>query len=166
MKSISSLLAPAREQALSLLRQHGIDTPPVSFSKILSSLGLSLVEKEFPSDMENVSGFLDIEKRTIYINANDNFQRRMFTLAHEIGHFILHEEMLRREPGKYELVYRSLLLEGTPDPIEQQANCFAAHLLVPKTMLDKYYHEASVDQLATIFGVSKQVIGYRIATEY
>lgn len=151
MKSISSLLAPAREQALSLLRQHGIDTPPVSFSKILSSLGLVLVEKEFPADMENVSGFLDIEKRTIYINANDNFQRRMFTLAHEIGHFILHEEMLRREPGKYELVYRSLLLEGTPDPIEQQANCFAAHLLVPKTMLDKYYHEASIDQLATIF---------------
>ena len=151
MKSISSLLAPAREQALSLLRQHGIDTPPVSFSKILSSLGLELVEKEFPADMENVSGFLDIEKRTIYINANDNFQRRMFTLAHEIGHFILHEEMLRREPGKYELVYRSLLLEGTPDPIEQQANCFAAHLLVPKTMLDKYYHDASIDQLATIF---------------
>lgn len=101
--------------------------------------------------METVSGFLDIEERTIYVNAKDNFQRRMFTLAHEIGHFILHKDILEKEPGKYELVYRSQTLEGAPDPIEQQANCFAAHLLVPKTMLDKYYHQASIDQLSTIF---------------
>lgn len=38
MMPISTLLAPAREQALSLLRQHEIDTPPVSFGKILTSL--------------------------------------------------------------------------------------------------------------------------------
>lgn len=159
-------LALAKEQALSLLRQHEVDVPPVSFGKILVSLWLSLVESKFPPDMLNVSGFLDIEKQTIYINADDPFQRRIFTLAHEIGHFMLHKEILEQEPGKYELVYRSQTLEGIRDPIEQQANCFAAHLLVPKSMLDKYYHQASIDQLSAIFWVSKQVIGYRIATEY
>jgi Zn-dependent peptidase ImmA (M78 family) len=166
MRPVSPQLAPAKEQALSLLRQHGIDAPPVSFAKILSSLWLTLIEKEFPSDMQNTSGFLDIEKSTIYINANDSFQRRMFTLAHEIGHFTLHQDILEKEPWKYELVYRSVPLEWIVDPIEQQANCFAAHLLVPKSMLDKYYHQASIDQLSAIFWVSKQVIGYRIATEY
>lgn len=166
MISTPPSLAPAKEQALSLLRQYGVENPPVSFAKILSGLGLSLVEKEFIWDTSNISGFLDIENSTIYINASDSFQRRMFTLAHEIGHFLLHRDILAREPGKYELVYRSQQIEGIPDPIEQQANCFAAHLLVPKTMLDKYYHQASVDQLSTIFWVSKQVIGYRIATEY
>ena len=166
MLIIPYLLAPAKEQAISLLRQHEIDTPPISFGKILQSLWLSIIEKEFPSDMLDISGFLDIEKWIIYINAKDTFQRRMFTLAHEIGHFILHQEILKLEPGKYELVYRSQQLEWTSDLIEQQANCFAAHLLVPKNMLDKYYHQASIDQLSTIFWVSKQVIGYRIATEY
>lgn len=40
-------LAAAKESALSLLRQYNIDQPPISFSNILSGLGLSLVEKEF-----------------------------------------------------------------------------------------------------------------------
>lgn len=166
MLSTPPSLAPAKESALSLLRQYNIAEPPISFARILSGLGIGLLEIEFEWDMSSISGFLDIEKRMIYINASDSFQRRMFTLAHEIGHFMLHQAILELEPWKYELVYRTQLVEWIPDVIEQQANCFAAHLLVPKAMLDKYYHQASVDQLTTIFWVSKQLIWYRIATEY
>lgn len=49
---------------------------------------------------------------------------------------------------------------------EQEADVFAAHLLVPKFLLDRYYKIASIDDLSQLFVVSMPVIKNRIQFEY
>jgi len=51
------------------------------------------------------------------------------------------------------------------DPLEKEANCFAANLLVPKYLLDKY-KDKDVADLAKLFNVSKDVIRFRLKSEY
>jgi Zn-dependent peptidase ImmA (M78 family) len=54
----------------------------------------------------------------------------------------------------------------TKDPIEQEANAFAAHLLVPRAMLEKYRGLASIAELSELFAVSMPVIKNRLRFEF
>lgn len=59
--------------------------------------------------------------------------RNRFTIAHELGHFVLHREQYKDvifESGRGRL-YRREDLKPYEDP-EWQANCFAAALLMPR----------------------------------
>jgi Zn-dependent peptidase ImmA (M78 family) len=53
---------------------------------------------------------------------------------------------------------------ATKPPEEVEADAFAANLLVPKNMLERYYRVASVYELSKIFVVSEQVINNRLKT--
>ena len=48
------------------------------------------------------------------------------------------------------------------DPIEKEANAFAADLLVPLNMLHLYRKYATEEDLAKLFAVSSEVIRYRL----
>ena len=61
-------------------------------------------------------------------------------------------------------MYRKALGELNQDPKEKEANCFAANLLVPAELLEKY-KDYNIDTIAKIFGVSQEVIGYRLQFE-
>lgn len=65
------------------------------------------------------------------------------------------------------IFYRKPLGRSNLDPIEKEANCFAANLLVPKFMLEKYIPDyvsgkISIKELSLIFEVSADVMGYRL----
>ena len=73
----------------------------------------------------------------LFVNADDPVPRQRFSLAHELGHFLLHSEHIRAEFGQG----RILALEYSapnqkPDANysarERQANRFAAELLMPE----------------------------------
>jgi Zn-dependent peptidase ImmA (M78 family) len=59
------------------------------------------------------------------------------------------------------VVYRQPI-GGETDPMEQEANGFAANLLVPEFLLRRYYHWAPEEEAAAIFGVSAEVMRYRL----
>ena len=61
---------------------------------------------------------------------------------------------------KEEILYRKPLNNPGETWMEQEANWFAANLLVPTEMLKKYEH-LSQKEAANIFRVSTSVIGYR-----
>lgn len=65
-------------------------TVPVDPEKIAEQLGLEVVLTPLES---KVGGFVlkkNGEAVRIYVNSNDSWERRKFTLAHEIGHYWLH----------------------------------------------------------------------------
>jgi len=157
----------AKQKAEQILKENYVNSPPVRVDDIVKNYNLNVVEIEFEKfafDGE-IAGFIDMEQKTIYVNKKDSDSRKIFTIAHELGHYLLHKDELEKNPS-YAILYRKPI-GGETDDIEKEANCFAANLLVPKQFLDQYYKEEVDDEtLANIFAVSKEVIGFRKAFIY
>ncbi len=152
----------AKGEAIHLLQQFGLEKPPVNPMEIAQHLGVKVSFVEFEKNLNNISGFYDFEEDTIFVNMNEYPLRQTFTIAHELGHRILHAEWAKSSD------YKVLMREdtGTIDPKEAEANTFAANLLVPRFMLDKYWEGLPVIQLSLLFVVSVPVIKNRISFEY
>lgn len=151
----------AMESALSIVRQNGYVEPPISPILIASSQGVNVVEMEMTSSFNEVAGFIDIRGSRIVVNKNDPTNRQSFTIAHELGHYILHKQLIEADPEVYSVLYRKNNISDKGNPIEQEANCFAANLLVPLNILAKY-QGLPISTIAILFRVSQDVIAYRL----
>ncbi|MCK1650474.1 ImmA/IrrE family metallo-endopeptidase [Bradyrhizobium sp. 149] len=153
----------AKSEASRLLGDFGIDFPPVDPVTIARNLGMKVVFVEFDREHDNISGFYDPAENSIYVNSEEFALRQTFTIAHELGHKILHEEWAKS--ADYKILYRDQLL-ADDDPHEKEANAFAANLLVPRSMLDLYWDKLSLSELSKLFAVSVPVIKNRLSFEY
>lgn len=154
-------VASATNQARKILAENFILEPPVDVYELARNYGIEIHEQHFPLEFANVSGFINIEKGrpVMYVNASEPAARRKFTVAHELGHWIMHEDKIRQDPQKA-ILFRMAIGAANKDPLEREANAFAAELLVPMEMLEKN-KDKSISQLADIFQVSSDVIGFR-----
>jgi Zn-dependent peptidase ImmA (M78 family) len=150
----------AANKAHEVLTANSVIEPPVRIDQIAANYGLSVVEASFAPPHENVSGFIDFESKQIVVNRADPLNRKIFTVAHELGHWLLHPDVIAQDHGRT-ILSRMPLRTADKDPLEQEANCFAANLLVPKEFLDPV-KDAPITALANMFGVSQEVIGYRL----
>jgi len=151
--------AEAEELARQILKENFIIEPLVFTTKPAEACGLSVFEAEFKPNYAHIAGFIDFAKNKILVNTLDSPARKNFTIAHELGHYWLGHEA---ENGYAVLLRNTDEMIKTPQ--EQEANCFAANLLVPEPFLREYlekYPFASDSQFANIFGVSADVIRYR-----
>ncbi len=155
----------AKRLAEELVGKYGFEYPIVNVFAIAEGEGLSL--KEFdPSGNETLkktAGFLDPKAKTIFLNKNDAPQRKIFTIAHELGHF-----MLKHDPNEYGILPRWQLPGVKPGWIEKEADVFAVHLLVPSFMLKEILRTYNIPPslssvLAGLFGVSEEVMRYRLS---
>lgn len=112
-------------------------------------------------------------------------KRLRFSLAHELGHFVLHRKLPQEKhfSGLTEFANWTRSYEGKRDRIEREADEFAGRLLVPLDRLTQYYDDfmssefaASVhltlkarelfaEHVANKFGVNRQVIEIRLDRE-
>lgn len=146
----------ARAEASRILKEAGISRPPVNPEKIAEDLGIRVVFAKFEPDVSaQISGFFDFESNTIIVNEDIPPRRKTFTIAHELGHAIMHRDYARSED--YQVMPRSNNHEDKP-PEEVEADIFAACLLVPKPMLRKYSAIADISELSQVFVVSPDVI--------
>ncbi len=154
-------IAAAIQKADSVLAENYVLEPPVDVYELVKNYGIDVHEQPFPSDFDNVSGFINIDdgRPVMYVNLNEPENRRKFTVAHEFGHWLLHEDKIRKDP-EMAILYRIALGASNADPVEKEANAFAAELLVPMDMLRPDIHKP-VSELARKFQVSTDVIGYR-----
>ena len=76
-----------------ILDRSGIRNPPVSVERVAKSLGAQV--RFSPLD-EELSGMIYIRDGTpiIGVNARHAPNRQRFTIAHEIGHLVLHRELI------------------------------------------------------------------------
>lgn len=164
-----------------LLANNAISGAPVPLEKIAQILGV--VVRHTPTE-DNLSGFLVRDsgngRALIGINQNQPLNRQRFSIAHEIGHFLLHAGQDVYVDGRTESGLKVSLRDdesstGT-NPEEIEANVFAAELLMPAVFLaedivsygpldfmdDEEMLDGVLDSLAKKYQVSKQAITYRL----
>ncbi|MGR3465105.1 ImmA/IrrE family metallo-endopeptidase [Limimaricola sp.] len=142
--------------------------PPVNIEGIVRALGIQL-NKKAKLD-ESISGQLErLPSGDFAISANksDHYYRQRFTIAHELGHYMLHSHLI--EDGVDDnKAYRSdptgnFYNESIGPKEETQANRFAAQILMPKSkILGAVKAGESIDKLAKDFQVSKRAMEIRL----
>ncbi|MDR2440743.1 MAG: ImmA/IrrE family metallo-endopeptidase [Planctomycetaceae bacterium] len=150
----------AKNKAKEVLEGNLIVEPPVVAQKLAESYELDVRYYIFKLEYKEVAGFIDVSKNTIAVNGEDSPARQNFTIAHELGHYLLGHDL---DGTEYTCLFRDPTKQKNT-PIEQEANCFAANLLVPTMMLQRYldrFSFADDEQLSRIFGVSTDVIRFR-----
>lgn len=134
-----------RRAADFLLRRFEISGPPVPVETIAERLGVNVT---YQSDLE-WAGVIDSKAEPVRIRINfaDHPVRRRFTLAHELGHLLLHPI------GES---YRDRAFGPTGSKQERAANEFAASLLIPLWILEPMVLGTTKDskELAALFYVS------------
>lgn len=128
---------------------------PVPVIAFANALGVRVL-KSYSLDKDGELYFEDEERRrpVITTNARQHINRRRFTVAHELGHLMMHE-LKNHNRDTDDCIY---------DPIETEANVFAANLLMPRSILDRYIGLGMVDlnALARHFKVSPAAMSIRL----
>jgi Zn-dependent peptidase ImmA (M78 family) len=164
-------LAPrvAETAARQLLHGAGISAPPVDLERIVGFLHLVVAVEPLQDD---VSGMLlrRGEWAVIAVNRSQHARRRRFTIAHEIGHFMLHKGVYIDKDTR--INQRGSRSRSGLDTDEVQANAFAAELLMPTDLLIREFNgrvrmgsrgvPAIVGSLADLFDVSTQAMEIRL----
>jgi hypothetical protein len=115
---------------------------------------------------QTLSGLLLVDDAEIWVNAREARAwptRRRFTIGHELGHWVLH----RAE--RTSLFCRHALITGEQRSdvpvLEEQANAFAAALLMPAGLLrEAYARDRDFQRLCRRFGASGGAMGRRLHT--
>lgn len=156
--------ASARVAAQGILADVWAGRPfPVDPVWIAGQLGIRVVEAELERE---VSGALIKEagqSPVILLHSTDHRNRKRFTCAHELGHYIHRRGDCDDEFSFVEL--RSPLSSAGLDPAEVYANQFAASLLMPEAEVREQYAEKEQSiLLAYYFGVSDEAMRHRLRT--
>ncbi|MBN9483105.1 MAG: hypothetical protein BGO70_01210 [Bacteroidetes bacterium 43-93] len=166
-----------------ILQSLKINSLPVRIEDIAKSMGLQVISYPFTED---ISGTLIVQNNIGIIGFNqfESKVRRRFTIAHELGHFMLHRDysdiFLDKQYNAHvkndENVKQYFRVNNpnetiTSQALEQQANAFAAAILMPEELLRNqvaiidfdFGSEEAIKYLARIFDVSTQAMSYRLA---
>ena len=146
----------ARLRAVQMLEIVGQDTAPIDTDVVAKYLRFDVIPFAFPDDVSGVT-YITEDVKSIGVNQYHDLTRQRFSVAHEIGHYLLgHEaydnDAVHVEQGRWLLAPHSRQ--------EQEANEFAAELLMPKFLLEREGIRPDVDVkwLARKYNVSEQAL--------
>lgn len=133
---------------------------PIDLNRIADHFGLTISQGIFQDN--SIEGAFDRSTGTVFLSEEDSFEEKNFTLAHEIGHYKLHEELEKDIFTMHQL--NDLLERQGKDVREDQADQFAASLLMPKELVLSLWDATSKDvgAIAKIFGVPTVVATFRL----
>ena len=151
-----------------LLLKANVESPPVDVDAIAALVGAEL---RFES-LEDISGVLFRVGDQIVIGVNDGHPstRQRFTVAHELGHLMLHGHQSLYVDKIFPVHLRDHSSSEGIYLDEMEANAFAAELLMPEKMLEQepelqrkmVDYEVSIQDLAKRYGVSCQAMTFRL----
>lgn len=155
----------ASPEEIEIIEKYKLSVP-VKVGALAAELGLGVVRSTLQPGIsgqigpsgEYPAGFL------IKVNRHESKSRQRFTIAHEIGHYILHRERIGL--GITDTVlYRSKLSSN----LEVEANRFAADLIMPMIQIRKKLAEIGrgidrtvASEMAAIFDVSTDAMEIRL----
>jgi Zn-dependent peptidase ImmA (M78 family) len=161
-----------------LLATHGIESAPIDVEKLAKNLGADVHYQ--PTD-ENLSGFIIRSKSRAIIGVNSKHpeNRRRFTIAHEVGHLLLHDHVQDHNEVHVDgagcgmrVRRRDQESSKGEDDHEREANFFAAELLMPAKFLEEdvadlddadLFEDDVLGPLSKKYKVSTQALTFRLA---
>ncbi|WP_328828478.1 MULTISPECIES: ImmA/IrrE family metallo-endopeptidase [unclassified Streptomyces] len=163
----------AEQAADRLLAEAGEILPPVNVERLAAQLGVVVSRSSFKDG--DVSGMLvrqDGQSPVVGVNDSHSSHRQRFTIAHELGHFLLHpgREVVLDRPVRVNL--RDKTSSMATDREEIEANAFAASVLMPAGLVRSELERLPVTvrqdpdrcttALAAVFDVSDSAMGFRL----
>ena len=132
-----------------LIESEAGKTRPVNLATIITELGLKATYKE---DMNDYA-LLNPLNKTIYVLKNDQpIRDKIFAVAHEIGHWILHSR--DKERPRFDFSGKDRPSDKVLIEEEKEANLFAFELLMPyEETRNLIIFGYSVNYIASHFGV-------------
>lgn len=161
----------ARRKARELLKAVGVDKPPVPVGKLAKRVGAVVRLQPFEGQMSGMVHRQPGGKATIGVNSRHALTRRRFTIAHEIGHLILHKDEDLHVDEASPIGFRTEASAAGVDVNEIEANQFAAELLMPVYLLRSEIErlpknietDEAIKKLADRFKVSDQAMTFRLS---
>jgi Zn-dependent peptidase ImmA (M78 family) len=135
---------------------------PIHVIPLAEKLGINVYKTSWP---DSVSGKIQKHAQlggssgfAIFVNESHSETRRRFTIAHEIAHYVLHEDQIG--DGIFDdAMYRS----GLSSIEERDANQLAADILMPRRLLAEFsFVGEDVQALAKQFNVSESSMAIRL----
>ena len=132
-----------------LIESEAGKTRPVNLATIITELGLKAIYKE---DMNDYALLNPMDKTIYILKDNQPIRDKIFAVAHEIGHWILHSR--DKERPRFDFSGKDRPSDKVLIEEEKEANSFAFELLMPyeetRNMIIFGY---SVNYIASHFGV-------------
>ena len=163
------------EVASQIARRHGLRRAPIDPAAVLRELGAEVRFVPLKRDMAGVVARRG-GRTVVGINESHHKFRQRFTLAHECGHLACGHLEAEAFPTTHVdtivVKRRDSLASRGVDPMEIEANNFAAALLMPADLLRADLPGASLDafdvadalvaRLARKYQVSRLAMAYRL----
>jgi Zn-dependent peptidase ImmA (M78 family) len=162
-------VSSAEKRVTALIEKAGISEVPVPVEALARSLQATIAFEAYDGD---VSGMLyrTADEALIGVNSSHAPTRQRFTIAHEIGHLVMHK-------GQEMFIDRFARVNwrnGESNREEMEANAFAAELLMPRKFVEQHVEKALasskhvspqslVADLAKSFKVSPEAMSYRLS---
>ena len=134
---------------------------PVPLERLAEALDVPIYSAELP---KGVSGVIRRKKESdgyeIFVDSTEKPERQRFTAAHELAHFMLHQEHIGTGI-KDNYLLRSEALSNSQ---EVEANQLAARILMPMAKIEEFMDKGTTtpEALAAAFGVSLTAMYIRL----
>jgi Zn-dependent peptidase ImmA (M78 family) len=143
-----------------LLQKHRLYKLPINVYQIAKNLGICVTYESLPVELYNLRGFCHSEDgfALIVINRNHPIELQRFTMAHELHHLIYDSCHVPFSCGSY----------NQNNIVEQNAEHFAAELLMPNHLVQKLFsylpniNYLTINLVASHFKVSYEAAAIRL----
>jgi Zn-dependent peptidase ImmA (M78 family) len=160
----------ARQRASDLLEEGAVRKTPVPVERLAKLAGASVKYEDFEGKLSGMVHRKPDGTIIIGVNGKHAPTRQRFTIAHEIGHVLLHKNEKLHIDEKSPIGFRDQKSGLAIDDQEIEANQFAAELLMPRSLLEKDVERLpgdielneAIDRLAHKYEVSVEAMTIRL----
>lgn len=169
MKPLRVRYKRIQQEVNQLLQTIETSQPPVPVEDIAKARGIQIMHTDFNQEISGLLIRRD-EGSIIAVASEQAPARQRFTVAHELGHLMLHQGDELHVDKDFRVNLRSKKSSTAEDIEEIEANTFAAELLMPaiflrrdlENMIFDIENAEQISELAKRYQVSTQAMTFRL----
>ncbi len=139
---------------------------PIDIVFLANKYGIKSYGIEIKNEISGaIKYYKEEDKFEILVNINNSENRRRFTIAHELGHYFLHQKMLKNTDMYIDTLNRTVTkTDRRTKEMEKEVDYFAGALLMNRELLKEISRRYEIEELAKIFEVSTYAMLVRMET--